>query len=299
MNDHEARAPRGAYRPHGAGHQPDKRGLRQGRKLMGLNPYVSKVLYALLFGNGITQSEICDAYEMPKQTVNNIVKRLVEKGFAEWCVRRRSGPQEAVARRAYRGRVCVRRPRAWHPCSRPFEKRVLSDMGEESYTKLIALLEEEAGAIERALAQGRLREDAAREVWVGILKGLVRFLKGYKLRLLRRGRIHVRPGGCCAARADACRGHRQRWDRARRCESCVGFGACDARRRCRLGCGNACRNLRLRLYRDRRLSRYGMCTVRESPSNAPSRGGAIRRRFSHHAKHERREPDPAGAPRFH
>lgn len=48
-----------------------------------------------------------------------------------------------------------------------------------------------------------------------------------------------------------------------------------------------------------RLSRYGMCTVRESPSNAPSRGGAIRRRFSHHAKHERREPDPAGAPRFH
>lgn len=36
-------------------------------KLMGLNPYVSKVLYALSFGNGVTQSEICDAYEMPKR----------------------------------------------------------------------------------------------------------------------------------------------------------------------------------------------------------------------------------------
>ena len=52
-------------------------------KLMGLNPYVSKVLYALLFGNGITQSEICDAYEMPKQTVNNILKELRVQGLLE------------------------------------------------------------------------------------------------------------------------------------------------------------------------------------------------------------------------
>ena len=35
-------------------------------KLMGLNPYLTKVLYALSFEGSITQSEICDAYEMPK-----------------------------------------------------------------------------------------------------------------------------------------------------------------------------------------------------------------------------------------
>ena len=131
-------------------------------KLMGLNPYVSKVLYALLFGNGITQSEICDAYEMPKQTVNNIVKRLVEKGFAEVrCdeANRKSKPV-VLTEDGYAFADHVLAPMLL------FEKRVLSDMGEESYTKLIALLEEEAGAIERALAQGRLREDAAREVWV-------------------------------------------------------------------------------------------------------------------------------------
>lgn len=130
-------------------------------KLMGLNPYVSKVLYALSFEEGITQSEICDAYEMPKQTVNNIVKRLVEKGFAEVrCddANRKSKPivltEEGNAFADY-----VLAPMLL------FEKRVLSDMGEESYTKLIELLEEEAGAIERAIAQGCLHKDAAQEAW--------------------------------------------------------------------------------------------------------------------------------------
>lgn len=130
-------------------------------KLMGLNPYLSKVLYALSFGEGITQSEICDAYEMPKQTVNNIVKRLVEKGFAE--VRcddtNRKNKPIVLTEEGNEFADYVLAPMLL------FEKRVLTDMGEESYMKLIELLEQEVGAIERALAQGCLRKDAAQKDW--------------------------------------------------------------------------------------------------------------------------------------
>lgn len=42
-----------------------------------------------------------------------------------------------------------------------FEKRVFAAMGEESYTKLTALLEEEARAIEQSIEQGSLFYDAA------------------------------------------------------------------------------------------------------------------------------------------
>lgn len=125
-------------------------------KLMGLNPYVSKVLYALSFEAGITQSEICDAYEMPKQTVNNIVKKLVERGLAEVQSEgenRKSKPI-VLTEEGHRFADEVLTPMML------FEKRVLSEMGEESYSQLIALLEEEARAIERAIAQGSLQQDA-------------------------------------------------------------------------------------------------------------------------------------------
>ena len=101
------------------------------------------------------------------------------------------------------------------------------------------------------------------------MKGLVRFLKGYKLACFGVVVFMFVQVGCCAARADACRGHRQRWDRARRCESCVGFGACDARRRCRLGCGNASgtyvsASIATGVSRD-----MAMCTVTRKPIECP------------------------------
>ena len=126
-------------------------------KLMGLNPYVSKVLYALSFGNGVTQSEICDAYEMPKQTVNNIVKRLVDRGLAE--MRQESNNRKnkpvVLTEEGHQFANQVLAPMLL------FEKRVFAAMGEESYTKLTALLEEEARAIEQSIEQGSLFYDAA------------------------------------------------------------------------------------------------------------------------------------------
>ncbi|CVH76723.1 hypothetical protein C2L80_04605 [Rubneribacter badeniensis] len=126
-------------------------------KLMGLNPYLTKVLYALSFEGSITQSEICDAYEMPKQTVNNIAKRLIEKGLAEIRCGDTNHKNKPIALTedgvAFADHVLT--PMLL------FEKRVLSDMGEESYERLIALLEQEADSIEWALAQGDLREEAA------------------------------------------------------------------------------------------------------------------------------------------
>jgi DNA-binding MarR family transcriptional regulator len=45
---------------------------------------VTQVLYVLRFQEAATQKQICECCEIPKQTVNNVVKQLKDQGYIEF-----------------------------------------------------------------------------------------------------------------------------------------------------------------------------------------------------------------------
>ena len=49
--------------------------------LQGINSYLYKVLHALLVSEIHTQKDIMQRYEMPKQTINNVILSLQKQGF--------------------------------------------------------------------------------------------------------------------------------------------------------------------------------------------------------------------------
>ena len=49
----------------------------------GLNSYLIQTLYALYMEPSMSQKEISENYQMPKQTVNNTVKSLERRGYVE------------------------------------------------------------------------------------------------------------------------------------------------------------------------------------------------------------------------
>ena len=48
---------------------------------LGINGYLFKVLHALLISEIRTQKDIMQRYEMPKQTINNVILSLQKQGF--------------------------------------------------------------------------------------------------------------------------------------------------------------------------------------------------------------------------
>lgn len=50
---------------------------------LGVNGFLYKVLYALAISDLHTQKDIAQSYEMPKQTINNIILSLQKQGFVE------------------------------------------------------------------------------------------------------------------------------------------------------------------------------------------------------------------------
>lgn len=50
---------------------------------LGVNSYIFKVLHALVVSDLRTQKDIMQNYEMPKQTINNVILSLQKQGFIE------------------------------------------------------------------------------------------------------------------------------------------------------------------------------------------------------------------------
>lgn len=50
---------------------------------LGVNSYIFKVLHALAISDLHTQKDIAQSYEMPKQTINNVILSLQKQGFIE------------------------------------------------------------------------------------------------------------------------------------------------------------------------------------------------------------------------
>lgn len=53
---------------------------------LGINAYLYKVLHALAISDLHTQKDIAQNYEMPKQTINNIILSLQKQGFVEVAI---------------------------------------------------------------------------------------------------------------------------------------------------------------------------------------------------------------------
>ena len=50
---------------------------------LGINAYIYKILHALVVSDLHTQKDIAQSYEMPKQTINNVILSLQKQGFVE------------------------------------------------------------------------------------------------------------------------------------------------------------------------------------------------------------------------
>ena len=50
---------------------------------LGINPHLYKVLHGLVVSDLHTQKDIAQSYEMPKQTINNVILSLQKQGFIE------------------------------------------------------------------------------------------------------------------------------------------------------------------------------------------------------------------------
>lgn len=50
---------------------------------LGINPHLYKVLHGLVVSDLHTQKDIMQIYEMPKQTINNVILSLQKQGFVE------------------------------------------------------------------------------------------------------------------------------------------------------------------------------------------------------------------------
>ena len=134
-------------------------GYARAERLAGLNSYEAKVLYALVFDDGMTQREICDVYDMPKQTVNNIVRRLVSKGLALANAsegNRKNKPVYLTQKGAAYAEELLA------PLNE-FEFRVMDEMGEDAYVLLVELTEQYADAIEKVLSRGCLHRSETDE----------------------------------------------------------------------------------------------------------------------------------------
>ncbi len=114
----------------------------------GLNSYLTQTLNALVMEPGLSQREISDNYQIPRQTVNNAVLALKRDGYVEL-------QQDSGDRRRKKivftdaGRNYVQQTVS--PIQ-AMDERIAGRMGEERYKLLIALLREYGDALEQETA---------------------------------------------------------------------------------------------------------------------------------------------------
>lgn len=112
-----------------------------------LNVYTVKVLYSLARNESLTQKQICTVSGMPKQTVNNVIRKLAREEIIELLVQE-SDKREKIVSLTENGK------RYLQDTLTPImelESKIVQKMGNENYEYLLKSLECYSEAMEQEM----------------------------------------------------------------------------------------------------------------------------------------------------
>lgn len=120
----------------------------------GINSSLHKVLHALYISDLQTQKDIMQSYEMPKQTINNVISALQKQAFVEFSAGT-NDKREKILNLTQRGREYAKEFLAEYV---GFEKRLYQKLGVRKFAKLTEIYAE----FERVFCQ-MLNEELSKE----------------------------------------------------------------------------------------------------------------------------------------
>ena len=121
----------------------------------GMNVLRCRVLYSLHELGLETQRQICDEFELPKQTVNNIIQSLARQGYVE-AARSQRDRRARVLRLTESGkRYAAQELKPMNDMDQSIARR----MGDEAFRALVSLTEAYAAAIEAEIASRQAQKE--------------------------------------------------------------------------------------------------------------------------------------------
>ena len=114
-----------------------------------LNLQENRILYAIYIDRLETQKQICDCYEMPKQTVNNIITALQKQGYLEINQSQQDRRQRILHLTESGKQYAEEQLRSMLH----FEEQVAGRITTERYHLMVSVLEEYAQVMEQVLLE--------------------------------------------------------------------------------------------------------------------------------------------------
>lgn len=102
---------------------------------LGINPHLYKVLYGLVVSDLHTQKDIAQSYEMPKQTINNVILSLQKQGFIEV----QTSPTDKREKLIYLTQSGTKYAQDFIVQYTDFEREIYQRLGTQKLEKLIAI----------------------------------------------------------------------------------------------------------------------------------------------------------------
>lgn len=103
--------------------------------VLGINPHLYKVLYGLVVSDLHTQKDIAQSYEMPKQTINNVILSLQKQGFIEV----QTSPTDKREKLIYLTQSGTKYAQDFIVQYTDFEREIYQRLGTQKLEKLIAI----------------------------------------------------------------------------------------------------------------------------------------------------------------
>lgn len=117
--------------------------------VLGINGYLFKVLHALLVSEIHTQKDIMQRYEMPKQTINNVILSLQKQGFIA-VSQSPNDKREKIINLTPSGESYAQKIIAKYVA---FEKKVYQKLGAQKLERLIEIFKDFEVAFSQTLEQ--------------------------------------------------------------------------------------------------------------------------------------------------
>lgn len=121
----------------------------------GLNYYVMLVFYSLSYDKLRTQKEICDAYRIPKQSLNNVITTLRKEGYLE-LVPDEKNRREKILTLTEKGQAYAEEKMS---SLKEMEEESIRLMGEEDMKTMIRLSARYSEILEDLMEQERKAEN--------------------------------------------------------------------------------------------------------------------------------------------
>lgn len=116
---------------------------------LGVNVYLYKVLYALAVSDLHTQKDIAQSYEMPKQTINNVILSLQKQGFIEV----QTSPIDKREKLIYLTQSGTKYTQDFITQYTDFERQIYEKIGAKKLEKLIELFSDFEVAFSEVLGE--------------------------------------------------------------------------------------------------------------------------------------------------